>query len=239
MVIEKAKLATQKKGEESLSGKEKKKAKHELTSPAWGSLGLRRRFHYRTCVLMLSFHLGVIFEHKTNKNLMKSQIMLAKFRLLLRGSAALPDNPFRGFVTLILVYGQNMSLMVCDRSGVREFPTIDIADNDGLVSLVKLVVWLLFATPEQLGFFRGIGLLKKPTDCTVRIPKTDGSVDQLFKILGDPIVHITSDVINHQATVVFRAKEIRVEAENKPEILGPQELVLKVTYLSHCSCGLC
>jgi hypothetical protein len=150
---------------------------------------------------------------------------------MLRASTALADNPFRRFVLLILVYGKNISVMVCDRSGVREYPTINISGDIGLFEWVKLVVWLLFATPEQLGFFQGIGLLQKPTDCTVWIPKTDDDdvEAKLFEILGDPIVHITSDVINHRATVVFRAKEIIWEAEgNKLEKLGDMALVLKV-----------
>jgi hypothetical protein len=183
--------------------------------------------------LTLLFILGAIVEHKANDNLPISKVIEAKYHLILRGSAALNDNPFRCFIPLVLICGKKVTLLICDCSGVREFPTIaDMSCGDGLTQWIRLVAWLMFATPEQLGFFQGIGLLGRPTDCVVQIPKTAEDEAKQFKIIGDPMVHVTADAINHRATVVFNARQIIHGAENKPEELGSQAVVLKVWHLS-------
>jgi hypothetical protein len=149
----------------------------------------------------------------------------------------LNDNPFHLFILLVLIHGKNVTLLICNCSCVQEFPPItDITEGNGLTQWVKLVTWLLFATPEQLGFFQGIGLLDKPTDCAVQIPKTEEEDAKHFKIISDPIIHITTNVINHHATVVFEAKEIIRWAEgNKLEELRPQVVILKVWHLFLCA----
>ena len=149
---------------------------------------------------------------------------------ILQGSTVLNNNLFHLFILLMLIRGKNVTLLICNHSSVWEFPPItDITKGDRLTWWVKLVAWLLFATPEQLGFFQGIGLLDKPTDCTVQIPKTEEEDAKHFKIIGDPIIHITTNVINHCVTVVFEAKKIICWAEgNKPEELRPQVVILKV-----------
>ena len=68
-----------------------------------------------------------------NGDLSKSKTTEAKYDLILRGSMVLNDNPFRLFVLLVLIHSNNVTLLICDHSGVQEFPAItDITKGDGL-----------------------------------------------------------------------------------------------------------
>lgn len=148
----------------------------------------------------------------------------AKWELILRGAAALNDNPFRRFVPMILLRGGWLSFMICDRSGVREWPAIDTR-GDGIHFLIKILAWLLFATPENLGFFQGLGAFSEiGNQFSVDVDVLGEDITKKVDVQGAPFVQTITDVIDHRATTVFHAL---LSQEDEPD---QRPLVLKVRF---------
>ena len=136
--------------------------------------------------------------------------MSPKFYLILWNSTALINNLFYHFVTLVLVFSLNISLIVYNHSSVCEYSTIDINSDNRLDFFVSLFIWLLFVTSKQLSFFQGLSLQQKLTDCTIWIFMTDNDKDQLFKTLNDLIFHITSNIINYSDYCDIKSQNIYI-----------------------------
>jgi len=89
-----------------------------------------------------------VIEHKRGEKAMSNTN--AQIQSLVRSTQTFNDNPFRQYLYSVFVAGTKLRLFQLNRGGVMLFDNdLDMRKNPE--SFLKLVAWLSFASPQQLG----------------------------------------------------------------------------------------